>query len=251
MIFYFTGTGNSKAAADALLQNGEALISITEAKWKDTFCYTPAPGERVGFVFPVYFFGLPETVREFLSQLHFTVNPAYTYAVITCGGSIAGAGGLAAKALAKNGTALNAVYSLKMPDNYVVMYDIPTPEQEGPVLEAADRRLAEIRAAIAAGKAEGMPVSAANKAKTALLYPFYGACRKTKKFYTTKDCVSCGVCAGRCPVKAIELIDGTPTWVKDRCDHCMSCIRCNAIQYGKRTVGKPRYRHPSLRKGHH
>lgn len=247
MIFYFTGTGNSAYAAKKLLEEGEQLISMAEAVSEGAFDYSPAEGERVGFVFPVYFYGLPDTVRTFAKHVRFSKKPAYVYSVITCGGSIAGAGDLLKKFLAENGTILRAVYSVKMPDNYVLLYDVTTQEQEKPILAAAEAKLEEIRGSIALHRFVGADVSLAAKAQTAMLYPMYDRSRKTAKFYTDDSCVGCGACAARCPAKAIEMVDGRPVWVKDRCDHCLSCIRCNAVQYGKRTVGKYRYKHPSLR----
>lgn len=141
MIFYFSGTGNSEWAAKEILSQGEQLISMADAKWSESFTYAPGEEESVGFVFPVYFYGLPDTVRSFASKVRFETKPAYVYAVITCGGSIAGAGDLLKKALAGNGTALRAVYTVKMPDNYVLMYDVTTQEQEKPILAAAKEKL--------------------------------------------------------------------------------------------------------------
>lgn len=248
MIFYYSGTGNSAYAAKKLLKEGEALISMAKAMQEGTASFTPEEDENVGFVFPVYFYGLPDTVRRFMKQVQFDRKPAYVYAVITCGGSIAGAGGLAKDFLAEGGTVLRAVYTVKMPDNYVLMYDVTTPDQEKPILEAAEQKLEEIGRSIALRRFEGTKISAAAKAQTAMLYPMYDLSRKTKKFYADESCVGCGACAARCPVKAIEMVDGKPKWVKDKCDHCLACVRCNAVQYGKRTVGKYRYKHPELRK---
>lgn len=248
MIFYYSGTGNSAYAAQKLLGEGEALISMAQANREESFSYTPGEEEAVGFVFPVYFYGLPDTVRRFAHQVRFTRKPAYVYAVITCGGSIAGAGDLLKKYLAENGTTLRAVYSVKMPDNYVLMYDVTTKEEEIPILEAAEKQLEDIRGSVALRRFVGTDVGIAAKAQTAALYALYDGSRKTAKFHADDSCVGCGVCAGRCPVDAIVLREGRPVWIKDRCDHCLACMRCNAIQYGKRTVGKYRYMHPSLRK---
>lgn len=248
MIFYYSGTGNSEYAAKELLAEGEQLISMAKACRKGELEYLPAAEEPVGFVFPVYFYGLPDTVRRFAQQVKFSAKPAYVYAVITCGGSIAGAGGLLKDALAENGTELRAVYSVKMPDNYVLLYDATTVEEEKPILAAAREKLAEIRGSIALRRFVGTKVSVAAKLQTKALYAMYDSSRKTAKFYTDETCVGCGACAARCPVGAIEMVDGKPVWVKEKCDHCLACIRCNAVQYGKRTVGRYRYVHPMLRK---
>ena len=53
MIFYFTGTGNSRWAATetARLQN-EKLIFIPDAIDKEQYTYTLGEEEKIGFVFP-------------------------------------------------------------------------------------------------------------------------------------------------------------------------------------------------------
>ena len=248
MIFTYSGTGNSEYAARALLDEGEALISIPQAVREGRWVWRCAEGERVGFVFPVYFYGLPATVLDFVRRVRFSGPVSYVYAVITCGAGIGGAGEKLRAALSVRGVRLDAVFPLTMPDNYVVLYDVTTPAEEVPILAAAGARLTEIGACIREKRPAGLPVSAAARARTALVYPLYDLRRGTAKFWSDDSCVGCGVCARRCPVQAIRLVDGRPKWVAPRCDHCMACLRCNAVQYGKRTVGKYRYKHPSLRK---
>lgn len=245
MIFCYSGTGNSAWAARNLLAPGERLIPI---RAEGESLYAPAEGEKVGFVFPVYFYGLPDSVRRFAGQLRLATAPAYTYAVITCGGSIAGAGGLLKELLAQQGIRLDAVFELEMPDNYVLLYDVPTPEKEKAQLMAAQGKLAAIQKDIAARRYVGTEIGLAAKLQTAVLYPWYDRTRKTAKFYADHSCKGCGACAAKCPVNAIEMRDGKPHWVKEKCDHCLSCLGCPSIQFGKRTVGKRRYIHPDRRK---
>lgn len=99
MIFYFTGTGNSLYAA-ARLSHGTAdrVVSIAECMQKEEFAF-PEPCERAGFVFPVYWYGIPAIVERFLDRL--TLGGCdYAYAVITCGGSAGGNARRAAGAVA-------------------------------------------------------------------------------------------------------------------------------------------------------
>ena len=51
-----------------------------------------------------------------------------------------------------------------------------------------------------------------------------------------------------CPTNNIVIQNGKPVW-GNNCTHCMACIcRCpaEAIEYGKKSVGKPRYRFEAL-----
>lgn len=89
MIFYFTGTGNSLYAAARLAHaTADRVVSIAECMQQETFSF-PEPCERVGFVFPVYWYGLPVIVERFLDRLALG-GCDYVYAVVTCGGSAGG-----------------------------------------------------------------------------------------------------------------------------------------------------------------
>jgi flavodoxin len=71
-IFYFTGTGNSLQAAKNIAEhNGEKLISIaSEMNSKEgTFEYALKDNEVIGFVYPVYSWGPPEMVLDFINKL--------------------------------------------------------------------------------------------------------------------------------------------------------------------------------------
>ena len=61
-------------------------------------------------------------------------------------------------------------------------------------------------------------------------------------------CIGCGKCAANCPMNNIQLKDGRPIWGRE-CTHCMTCIcycPVEAIEYGKRSAGKPRYHFEAL-----
>ena len=102
MIFYFTGTGNSYFAARKLADEGEKIISIVDALRSKAYHYTLNEGEKLGFVFPVYFYTVSDPVLELFRKL--TVeNAGFVYAVIPCGASIGAAGGLLKSELKKRG----------------------------------------------------------------------------------------------------------------------------------------------------
>ena len=94
MIFYFSATGNSKYAAERIAAAGEDhLISLRDAVRGRGYRYDVSREERIGFVFPVYFWGLPSILRFFLKKLELTgYRGQYIYAVMTCGGSTGTAG---------------------------------------------------------------------------------------------------------------------------------------------------------------
>lgn len=70
-----------------------------------------------------------------------------------------------------------------------------------------------------------------------------------KKFFVQETCNRCGLCEKVCPVQNIRLVDGRPAW-QHHCEQCMACLQwCpqEAIQFGKATIGRRRYRHPEFK----
>ena len=252
MIFYFTATGNSLYAADKLKTAlNEMLVDITDAIRKNEFEYKLRDDEKVGFIFPVYFYGVPTIVNEFMDKL--TLNgysKHYIFSVITCGGSIRGADKQFSRLFKNHGYALTVSYELPMTDNYILLYDLSSPSKQKSELMAADRQLKKIAAAISHNMTGGYTSRALGALMTALLYPLYQKGRKTLKFHAENSCVGCGLCEKVCPCGAIRMTEGKPEWIKKQCIHCLGCInRCpvSAIQYGKTTKKRRRYVNPILR----
>ena len=250
MIFYFSGTGNSYQAALAMRAEGEALHDMAACLRKEQFRFGPAPDETLGFVFPVYYGGLPSVVADFVKRLLLERPPAYCYAVLTCGGGSYGAPEMLEKALHARGVRLDAAFTVVMPENYVLMFRTPEPEERDRILAVAAETLRAVRRAVELREARGVHVTVRDRLLTAGLYPSYVHGRKTAKFFADDKCVGCGVCAKRCPVGAITMTDGRPQWTAPRCVQCMACLRCNAVQYGGRTKNRQRYVNPIL-KSHH
>ena len=79
-------------------------------------------------------------------------------------------------------------------------------------------------------------------------------CRTTQgvgDFYATDSCISCGKCERVCPLRVIlPDANGRPVWTGKTCAHCMSCIQncpAEAIEYGRKTQQKKRYRFDKYR----
>lgn len=75
LTFYFTGTGNSLAAAKKI---GGTLNSIPQAIHEENKIYRD---DAIGFVFPLYCLNPPKMVREFLQNAKFEAD--YFFAVAT------------------------------------------------------------------------------------------------------------------------------------------------------------------------
>lgn len=241
MIYYFSATGNSKYAALKLAHlTGDRAVNITQLLRKGV----PESGinDVTGFVFPVYYSGLPEIMLRFakLERVRASLG-GYVYAVITCGGkNSAGADKLLSKALERD---VDYSVSLSMPDNYVFMYDPSDRERCMEKLRAADARLDGIAGEINS-RAQRKDSGFVGSVLSEVMYPLYDVMRNTKKFHVDDRCISCGKCATLCPDGAITFSGGKPVWTAQKCQHCTACINScpkEAIQFGKGTYTRRRY----------
>ena len=251
MIFYFSGTGNSLYVAEKLqeAENGE-LINIIDALNEKQFKYNVADGEKVGIIFPVYFWGLPTIVSEFISHLTIeTPEKPFIYPVITCGSAIGNAGKMLSDLLKGRSLHLNSTFSVKMPDNYVMMFTLADEKKQSLKLQSAEKEIREIFEHLKTNEKGDFSSQGHFAPLTPLAYKLYGVYRKTKKFYATDKCTNCGLCEKICPSKAIKITSKKPEWIKEKCSHCTACInRCptQAIQYGNSTKKRKRYINPNV-----
>lgn len=252
MIFYFSGTGNSYAAARTLAERlDEPLCDLGAAMRKKEWVYHLEKGERLGFVFPVYAWAPPKVVTDFVKKLHLSYADApYTFAVCTCGGAAGNAMEVFEVALEENGLSLDSGFSLIMPNNCITLFDANTDEVVQEKLKNAEKTLRNIEHAIRLGKTDFFRIrrgKMANFFTTVVggIQPSFGS--RTKPFYATSDCISCGLCARICTSGCIQMAGGRPIWMDDHCNMCLACLnRCpaRAIQYGKKTATRGRYVHP-------
>ena len=142
MIFVFSGTGNSYSVAKRTSEaTGVKMVDTAAAVRYKRFGYDAA-GEDVGFVFPVYYYGLPSMVATLAENL-VVRNPGRVWCVATCGEESGGACEMLAEKL-EGRLKVDACYDVVMPDNSIFAFEPPTPEEEAATLEAADAEVAGI-----------------------------------------------------------------------------------------------------------
>lgn len=249
MILYFSGTGNSKYAAQRIADGlGDTLCSMNDRiKAGDT---SPvATGSRLVIVTPTYAWRIPRLVRDWL--LHTELNGAtQVWFVMTCGSEIGSAGRYNQALCREKGLTCMGTAQLIMPENYIAMFNAPQPEEARQIAAKAEP---DIDRAIAAIREErAFPPTRCNLYDRFMSGPvnpiFYGCFVKARAFAVSDACTGCGQCARLCPTNNITLQEGKPVWGGD-CTHCMACIcRCptEAIEYGRKSIGKPRYHFEAL-----
>ncbi|HMA05367.1 MAG TPA: EFR1 family ferrodoxin [Methanomicrobiales archaeon] len=252
ILYYFTGTGNSLAVAEGLARR----LGDTEVVPIASLAGLPAPitpaAERVGIITPVYFFGLPSLVAVFSARLDL-VKVNYVFAVATMGGSGGSAALRQLDSILKRGPGgkgLDAGFTVRMPGNYVLMYEPPSGKKQKELLKEADRQVEEIAEAVKKGRKVRLPWSFFAFVVNGLMYPRFiaGVGEADRKFTVDDRCTNCGICEAVCPVENIRLEAGRPVWLH-HCEQCLACIQhcpTGAIQAGPETENRGRYRHPEV-----
>lgn len=256
MIFYFTGTGNSGYVAQeiAKLTNDKA-VSISKlmnaAKKGEELEYSLEDNEPVGIIFPVYAYSAPKMVREFIKNIKFTnYNNNYFYTVANCGDDAGNAAGVVEKLLEKKGIHLNSRHIMYMPNNYIILYDVDSKEEERRKLEKNADDIKQISEFVSkkADNTDKVKTKLTGRVLTFALAPLFEKLFiRSSGFRVTDECVSCGKCRTVCTTGIIELHDGRPQWEKHGCSQCLACINycpVKAIQFGKSTGSKGRYTNP-------
>ena len=244
MVLYFSGTGNSRWAAERIGGAlGEQVVSLND------WLKRGEPGRFTSerpyvFVVPTYAWRIPRVVADFIRAGTFEGSKA-AYFVLTCGSDTGSAGGYAGKLCAETGLTYMGLASVVMPENYVAMFPVPDGEEARRIIGAAGPVVDRAAAHIAAGE----PLPAQEKRggddlKSGLVNRFfYRFCVSAKGFYATEACVGCGACERGCPLNNVHLAGGRPRWGAD-CTHCMACIcgcPAGAIEYKNKSRGKERY----------
>ena len=228
MIFYYSGCGNSKFIAKSIAEAlNDNLVFIPEAQREGKFEYNLTDNEMLGFVYPIYSWRPPHLVEEFVNKLKINGKPSYVWTAVTCGDNVGETEKIFRKELETIGLSLDAAFCFKMPNTYVNMMVMSVDEPE-----IANEKIAKAK--------EKLP-KVIDLIKQHATYSDKWA--SDKPFFSTDDCISCGMCVKVCPLQNITMENGRPHWN----GHCNTCDACyhfcpkHAIHYGKKTKGKGQY----------
>ena len=247
MILYFSGTGNSRYAAELLSEQlNEELLDL--GKRIKSGEKSPISSARPWvFISPVYGWQLPHIFTDYLRAIEL-LGDKRAYFVLTCGSDIGGAGRYLAELCREKGLVYQGVLEVVMPENYIALFPVPEEQEAAQIIERAVPVLRQGADWIAQDRAfspqkEGM----ADHIKSGFInWAFYRLVIKADPFYAKDSCIGCGKCVENCPLNNMRLCDQRPVWGK-HCTHCMACIcgcPTQAIEYGRRSKNKPRYQCP-------
>ncbi len=247
MILYFSGTGNSEYVARRISEEiNDSLLSITASLMAEHVLRIPK-SQVVTFVTPTYAWRIPRVVEAWIKKNTY-LKGQKVYFVLTCGSDTGDAGRYLKKLCEEKELEYMGYETIVMPENYLAMFQVPDEEVAKEIIQQSEPLISKVGEWIHNG--EKLPEKECNildRLKSGLVNDmFYQIFVKTKKFSSNQTCIGCGKCENVCPLHNIVLKNGKPFWNND-CTHCMACITScpvEAIEYGKRSKGQPRYRCP-------
>ena len=130
------------------------------------------------------------------------------------------------------------------------MFDAPKAEEARKIVAKAEPDIEKVIAYIRNGKEFCLPRNKLyDRFMSGPVNPiFYKFFVKANAFQVNDSCIGCGQCVKKCPLNNIHLEQERPVR-GEKCTHCMACIcycPTEAIEYGKKSVGKPRYHFEAL-----
>ena len=200
-------------------------------------------------VTPTYAWRIPKIVSEWIDKTEF-IDGKRIWFVMNCGSEIGNAAKYNRELSEQKKLQYMGTARILMPENYIAMFDAPKAEEARKIVAKAEPDIEKVIAYIRNGKEFCLPRNNLyDRFMSSAVNPiFYKKIVKADAFTVSDACIGCGKCVQLCPLNNIRLDKGKPVWGSN-CTHCMACIcycPTEAIEYGKKSVGKPRYHFEAL-----
>ncbi|TCP93338.1 EFR1 family ferrodoxin [Serpentinicella alkaliphila] len=116
-IFYFSGTGNSYQIAKKISNSFDDNVELIRIKDNDNVGIIK--DKIVSIVFPIYYFGLPVLVEEFIREINISED-TYLFIIVTKGVSLGGGVKTQLEKLFEGKKKYNYFQYITMGDNFVL-----------------------------------------------------------------------------------------------------------------------------------
>ncbi len=241
IIYYFSGTGNARNAAEWIgniaRTKGIATHICNIDRFEDIYIPELEDGKTlIGFCFPTHGFGPAPLMLKFISLFPSLPN-ADAFILNTRAGLklsklfVPGLSGLAqivpAAILRLKGYRIVGMQPLDLPSNWISLHPGVKEKVKDSIYERCRGIINRFSNKLLSGKKVykaliSIPVDLAIS-PISLGYYFIGRYAIAKTFIATNDCNNCGLCIEQCPLEAIKLINNRPFWTY-RCESCMRCM---------------------------
>ncbi len=246
ILFYFSGTGNSRYIARAFCERYPAQCRSIE-EHADFDALIAAGGDTVGFCYPVYGSSVPRLMREFV-QAHAEALSGKRFVIFCTQLIFSGDGAHALTAFLPQGES-NVIYAehFRMPNNLcnVPVFPVTNGPKNDRLLRLAQAKVRRAAAEISRGIVRRRGFSRASVwlgRSQSVFWPGVESAA-AKDVRIDESCVRCGLCARICPTGNLSLGENGV----EQAGRCMVCYRCvNACPKGAITVlihAKPRRRY--------
>ena len=244
MILWYSGTGNSRYTAEHIADiTGDEVVSLNDKLRTKDYILASVP-DRLVFATPTYAWRIPRIVSDWILKTELPAGIPVWF-VMTCGSETGNAAKYNMELCSEKNLRYMGTAQIIMPENFITMFTAPEKDEAEKIITEAEPVIRTVGETIAKG--EELPAPRCNlydRAMSRIVNPvFYSLFVKADGFYAKDSCIGCGKCVSVCPLGNIRMTDGKPSWGKN-CTQCMACIcRCpaEAIEYGNKAKGKPRY----------
>ena len=223
---YFSGTGNSRRAAERFC--GECgctkVLSIEDPAINEAI----AQEDEIVFAYPVQFSSVPKYVRDFIGANGELWKGKKVFVIATMGLFSGDGAGILGRLLRRRGAVITGGLHLKMPDSIADAKALKRPLEANIRLVAeADEKIKRAAALYRSGRPtrEGLGFAYHMAGLFGQRLYFY---RKTLR-YTDKaridaaKCVGCGKCVPECPLGNLR-IEGDKCVPGKKCTMCYRCV---------------------------
>ena len=232
VIAVHTGTGNSLYIAKRFK---DAEIHFID-EFLSGYYELPEDTDRLGIIFPVYCWGLPYPVRDFIKGYlaeRDNSSLGYVFGIATCGAFPLYTLHDLSASLSDIGIALSYGKSFRLPDAYLPLQKKAvskekTDEMAASIEKELEETVKDIEKEEIRIPHRGPGWRIIRAMSSAAMKP-----RKNDALSIKGKCTGCGTCVRICPMGNISLVDGKAAF-SDNCISCFACYhRCpeNAIDY--------------------
>ena len=239
LIFYFSGTGNSKQVAKWISEFAVARsidCKLFDISKTDISQLEPLDSNALIIIIsPVHGFNFPKITLDFIAHFPKGKNKLVlmnTRAGMKIGSFITpGLTGIAfilsSLLLKRKGYKIVGQIPFDMPSNWISIHPALNERTVKFIHQKNYDRVKKHSDKIFAGKKDFLALRDLIQdiliAPISLGYYLVGRYAFAKTFYASYKCDNCDVCIKQCPVKAIEKINNRPYWTFN-CESCMKCM---------------------------